>query len=1163
MQRTALQTAPNAAPPAAVQAASAIREQAPQAVEDQRASFSSIFNSLGSPGDPIENPTRSFLESRFHHDFSKVRVHHDGPARQSASQLNARAWTLGDHIVFGEGMFAPHTLRGGGLLAHELAHVVQQRDAVAPAKAPESRDEEHEEREASNYAVAVSRAPNAAKPAATAPVPMRSAWSTFLDVVLFIPRLFGLEAFPAGQLREYLDGLRSRRGPARGLFSDNMARSCVSREAELGPYNSDTKTWLIQDMLDGHVSGADKSSILTLLQRSSAADRAAITAGLDRNRLWSHYSGRDRRRVEAYTLVAADVGPALTTRLAALPPNDLADYFNGVLDRTVLASVLQVQDRANAAAPPVALPVGPNPVTPIGAVRKTVIQILGDPANRVAMPGLTLQEFKTYTAAQADWFTEPTLQTGGARDDLWRLLLLINEGPHILSGIGDVRLYVLQAVAPADLNPLKAFCRATSSSSPTVRFFRPWPAIHDRIELGRTLLGLEAIIPPATLQNTVSQTQLVDVRTRALLPAITAYWTGFDPFLEQTFVPAPAGAGPEFARVISFTVGAAALGGGLGTFTPLRGGSPADRWVRNLHRFPIPMLRRLVLNLNDTTGAKRLVLVLHTGHDPSAAFQESASLFSSLVLTSPNNLVLMIEGPPTLASVTARVPNITSTWGQLVGGVRRISQLLIAGHGSDQTVGMAGPAGGEQSLESGTPDTQALLNALLTHMDPAQARILYAGCLVGSRVVLAGTAAAAIPAAVAGAQNLGASTDTQAVAAGLPAGRVQAARASVALGAATSLTDRSGRLALQYGIDPNAFGTAQAYASSGLEPEGLLRAAVEVGATNVHLAERLLRTRLRMRPDPADWYDTITRILARIALPAVAGAGINLGETNELANAAEVPFLVRWLGYGITPDDFVTRVNPRPSAARLYTAISGTSFYRTPLAVVAPHSESLRIIVDQGWLNLAGAAQVPVFLAGILATHFTADAFQQFLDPAILAPFGAALLPPGPAPSVERMRLGLAWFALDGANADVRAFLNAQVRHVPGSPPSLTPALRTQVQASSGDEHDLLTQLGFSDAPEAAGGGGGGPTPVQANAAVPGTPARNTLFVTPQPYEAHVIAAPNTTSRLGPRLSFPASLTLNTGDTVHVTGTSGTWRAIDVQGTLRFVPASDLTPPPA
>jgi hypothetical protein len=382
--------------------------------------------------------------------------------------------------------------------------------------------------------------------------------------------------------------------------------------------------------------------------------------------------------------------------------------------------------------------------TPVA--RQTALQILGNPAAAPPTPGMTLQEFKDYTVAQADWFVEPSLTAGGARDALWQLLLIAEEGPHILAGVGDIHVADLRAVTAADWTPLRAYCRGTHASQPTIRIFPPLPPLADRIALGRTLISMEAIIPAARLETTVSQTQLVSVQTRGLLPVLTQYWTDFQPFLEQTFTPAPGAAGPEFARVLTFLNSLGAPG--LVPLAPLRGPTPDERWVRNLHRFQLPMLLRLVVNLSDTSGARRLVLVLHTGHDAPAAFVQSAALLADLVLTSPNNLVLMVEGATSLAAVTARIPAITSTWGQLVAGVRRISQLLIAGHGSAQTVEMAGTAVPE-SLVAGTPNTQALLDALLTHMDPASARILYLGCLVGATNVPAGTPAAGIPAALA------------------------------------------------------------------------------------------------------------------------------------------------------------------------------------------------------------------------------------------------------------------------------------------------------------------------------------------------------------------------------------------------------------------------------
>ncbi len=84
-------------------------------------------------GAALSDELRSYFEPRFGHDFSRVRVHTDTRAARSAQALGAQAYTLGNDMVLGAGQYAPHTGAGRQLLAHELAHVVQQDNgSVAP-----------------------------------------------------------------------------------------------------------------------------------------------------------------------------------------------------------------------------------------------------------------------------------------------------------------------------------------------------------------------------------------------------------------------------------------------------------------------------------------------------------------------------------------------------------------------------------------------------------------------------------------------------------------------------------------------------------------------------------------------------------------------------------------------------------------------------------------------------------------------------------------------------------------------------------------------------------------------------------------------------------------------------------------------------------------------
>jgi hypothetical protein len=87
----------------------------------------SVDEVLSTPGSPLDRPLREDMEQRFGYDFSQVRVHTDAAAQQSARDVNAHAYTVGNDLVFGRDQYAPESRSGRHLLAHELAHMVQQR----------------------------------------------------------------------------------------------------------------------------------------------------------------------------------------------------------------------------------------------------------------------------------------------------------------------------------------------------------------------------------------------------------------------------------------------------------------------------------------------------------------------------------------------------------------------------------------------------------------------------------------------------------------------------------------------------------------------------------------------------------------------------------------------------------------------------------------------------------------------------------------------------------------------------------------------------------------------------------------------------------------------------------------------------------------------------
>ena len=84
------------------------------------------IQSLKGGGQPLPPNQRTFFESRMGQDFRGVRIHTDSKAADSAQTIQAKAFTLGNNIVFNTGQYSPDNHEGKKLLAHELTHVVQQ-----------------------------------------------------------------------------------------------------------------------------------------------------------------------------------------------------------------------------------------------------------------------------------------------------------------------------------------------------------------------------------------------------------------------------------------------------------------------------------------------------------------------------------------------------------------------------------------------------------------------------------------------------------------------------------------------------------------------------------------------------------------------------------------------------------------------------------------------------------------------------------------------------------------------------------------------------------------------------------------------------------------------------------------------------------------------------
>jgi|GEM_PF-2200528 len=246
-----------AAPPHAATAPAAprLQREATHATGETSSAPASVERTLARPGTPMAPALRHGMEQRLGHDFSRVRIHTDGEAQQSAHDVSARAYTVGEHITFSAGQFAPDTRQGQRLIAHELAHVVQQGSA--------------------------------------APWVQRE-----LDI-----EDFDADGFDLPTLQTYL----AQHGPGKiedNMNSDDKARAIVAlwRKGTL-TLDAAQKILLIQEMQSGFTGNDDERAILTLLLNSSPADIATIFApkgGIDPDNLDGDFHGAEEDALRAF-----------------------------------------------------------------------------------------------------------------------------------------------------------------------------------------------------------------------------------------------------------------------------------------------------------------------------------------------------------------------------------------------------------------------------------------------------------------------------------------------------------------------------------------------------------------------------------------------------------------------------------------------------------------------------------------------------------------------------------------------------------------------------------------------------------------------------------------------------------------------------------------------
>jgi hypothetical protein len=811
------------------------------------------------------------------------------------------------------------------------------------------------------------------------------------------------------------------------------------------------------------------------------------------------------------------------------------------------------------------------PVAQTTAQRHAEADVVG------AAPGMTLAAFDDWSTAQLDWFAGIS---EASRGHLWRMRDLLNEGDHILTGLGAMKIHDLIAVPAGDVDKLRWYAAGSADTGQTVHITAPTAVVARALDLGAKLHLLETQIGSGIpLRAAMPQTDFEAIADSPVMwPRMGTYLTTFHP---QFQVPA------EMAGLRRLLTGADPL-----TFTNLVGR------IRNLHRFPIPLLigQLLVWATRGMRALPPVTLVLQSVEDWLFSFHPADEVLLPNMAADPRFRLLIIEGPASLAAAQAQVLDIAANFGP-------IRDTIIIGHGESRETGLANnPVPGaprlakpdaatypEERLDltnanavGGTPTTR-FFDALLRSMDPAQARIVFVGCLVGTNQVPetitdANTGALRPPTP---AEITAFYADPQRLAlrdwleqrpasqgmAGFSPGFVSGARAETGIGGMSALTDPgTGRAQVVYPSDAPAFGSADDYIRRGADPIGLARAARELMVSSPPAAIAATSYRvLHPLPSAANpWWAEISNQLAMMLLPAMIAR--DLARVHALEAIGHHAFM-----------SFFSPAEQTDELAKLAPADAAVLF-AAMLAALPPGNPSTpacRLIVRRAEAAIF-PARLPAFRGELDATTLTDSTAAPLLAPhaaprAVLAPMLPVLLPVPVVGAPSRGQLLLAFALASGAPARATPpgpadLQELQFLHgVAAATRSFPAPVTATLLAGFASEESMLRAVGLGPAPIGVVPPGSDP----ANARFGTASATNVYYVHGRQYVA-TIASPVANVRSEPNLGSDIVRGLRAGDTVRVIGMVGDWAAVDVTvtyrpghpGRLGFIHKSLLAPPP-
>jgi hypothetical protein len=814
---------------------------------------------------------------------------------------------------------------------------------------------------------------------------------------------------------------------------------------------------------------------------------------------------------------------------ASAPPPSPASRLLALQRSAGNAAVASMLARDPAPPPPVVAPPASPPV---------------EHHTQAELEAMTLFDLNKYAEAQADWATDPGLPAP-FKAKLRTLLEFAREDAGgvkpVIAGCGTMTVANLLGTGldATVRSKLRSYAQAVSQAHVTIEV-DPIADVARAQVLGAAIAKLEAMPGPGVSHAIFKPG---DTGTDPL--ALLVDSGKLDNFIDYCRRAKPLLEAPGW-EVVNYLILFGEAGDPLGYL-----GKLPD--VRNFHRFEKDALDAAVANRKDFKKDKPLYLILHSNFDHNGAFHRDPNM--TAIFTDHTHLALLIEGKETLGQISGEIGPLAHTYGM----GNKVAQVMFAGHGNNDVVQMAGKMD-KTALDAGkdpekaergedvtsapgqTAATDKLMHELVANMaTDGSARIVLNACLTASNSVNSPLdadpkkAAGQVQAAIAAEPSLATYLGNAAAVANV---KVMGANASFGQ---VTLMDPSGNLDIVAtgGKDPQLTAAKVDYVKGGTEPQGALRAVLEVWAAD-HVATPpttsaidAINKRLTDEKPGNSWELRIIHALYDIVSKNPEDAelirllGICAGDVYELKSEANCRV------------DALASV-PAAHVPTIFTQLMATAFWAT-----VPR---IGLVVLQRWLH-EDASKKAAFLTQLGGPAFNCLKAKNFVDLGLLGGKLAELLPVADAPTASRGQLELALLGAKGAAPDptCKAFLRAVVGGNPGFPAALG------IDALLGGfstQGDVETSIGLRDAvPDPADPDAGKAKPNNVDLDGDGV---NDFRVEPITRRGAVIASALHV-RERPDITSKSLDLLPNGTRVQLIGTSGDWYAIEHAPGTAFV----------